>query len=79
MPPGVPEVAETVSVKVTEEPKVDGLGELVRTEVVPSVLTTWATMFDVEAGVAPRAAVDRLDVGGAHRQGRGRVGGLARS
>ena len=48
MPAGVPETAETVSVKVTEEPKLDGLGELVRTEVVPSALTTWDTTFDVE-------------------------------
>ena len=48
MPPGVPEDAETVSVKVTEEPKVEGLGDEVRTEVVPSVLTTWATTLEVE-------------------------------
>ncbi len=48
MPPGVPEEDETVSVKLTEVPGTDGLGELVRTEVVPSALTTWATMFDVE-------------------------------
>ena len=48
MPPGVPELAETVSEKVTEEPKLDGLGDEVRTEVVQSALTTWATMFDVE-------------------------------
>ena len=37
MPPGVPELAETVSEKVTEEPKLDGLGDEVRTEVVESV------------------------------------------
>ena len=48
MPPGVPEEAETVSVKLTEVPKLDGLGEEVRTEVVPSALTTWVTTFEVE-------------------------------
>ena len=36
--------AQTVSLKVTEEPKLDGLGELVRTEVVGRIepeVTTW--------------------------------------
>ena len=49
MPAGVPDEAETVSVKLTEEPKVDGLGVLVRLEVVPSALTTWETTFEVLA------------------------------
>ena len=43
-PVGVPDVVDdTVSVKPTLWPAVDGLGELVRTEVVPSVeeSTTW--------------------------------------
>ena len=48
MPPGVPVEAETVSVKVTDCPGVDGLGELVRTEVVEMTLTTWPSGAEVE-------------------------------
>jgi hypothetical protein len=36
MPVGDPEEADTVSVKVTAAPEVEGLGELVRAEVVDS-------------------------------------------
>ncbi len=52
MPVGVPEEPETVSVKVTDWPKFDGLGDEVRCEVLPCVvaeLTTWATTLEVEA------------------------------
>ena len=48
MPPGVPEEAETVSVKVTEVPKTDGLGDEVKLDLVgvePEV-TGWVTCWD---------------------------------
>ena len=47
MPPACPKNADTVSVKVTES-RARGVGDEVRTEVVESALTTWATTLEVE-------------------------------
>ncbi len=51
----MPEPDDTVSVKVTEVPWIEGLGEEVRLEVVAMVsgLTTWATTFEVELKKLP--------------------------
>ena len=51
----MPEEAETVSVKVTEVPKADGLGDEVRLDVVERALTTWGITLDVEPRSLPEA------------------------
>ena len=47
-PAGVPEVPDTVSVKVTGEPLLEGLGDDARLDVVTSALTTWVTTGEAE-------------------------------
>ena len=48
MPPGVPEAADTVAVKVTDWPKFEGLDDEVSIVEEAMALTTWPSAVEVE-------------------------------